>query len=79
MSSFETLQARPPNPPDSITHPDGGVAAGQSGETLQRRTRKNLVPSSAQIHSVDAARRPLRGFPAKAGIHLCRGHRLSPV
>ena len=45
MSSFETLQAKPPNPPDSITHPDGGVAAGQSGETLQRRTRKNLVPS----------------------------------
>jgi len=29
MSSFETLQAKPPNPPDSITHPDGGVAAGR--------------------------------------------------
>jgi hypothetical protein len=34
---------------------------------------------SAQIHSVDAARRPLRAFPAKAGIDFCRGHRLSPV
>jgi hypothetical protein len=22
---------------------------------------------------------PLLAFPAKAGIHLCRGHRLSPV
>src|SRR6202030_104503 len=28
-----------------------------------------LASASAQIHSVDAARRPLRAFPAKAGIH----------
>jgi hypothetical protein len=42
-------------------------------------TVKQLPLPSAQIHSVDAARRPLRAFPAKAGIHLCRGHRLSPV
>jgi hypothetical protein len=32
-----------------------------------------LSGSSAQIQSVDAARRPLRAFPAKAGIHFCRG------
>jgi hypothetical protein len=29
----------------------------------------NISGASAQIHSVDAARRPLRAFPAKAGIH----------
>ena len=33
------------------------------------------LSTSAQVHSVDAARRPLRAFPAKAGIHFCRGHR----
>jgi hypothetical protein len=25
MSSFETLQARPPNPPDSMMQPDGAL------------------------------------------------------
>jgi hypothetical protein len=39
----------------------------------------NINGASAQIHSVDAARRPLGAFPAKAGIHFCRGHLLSPV
>jgi len=43
------------------------------------RVASRISQASAQIHSVDAARRPLRAFPAKAGIHFCRGHRLSPV
>ena len=34
---------------------------------------------SAQIHSVDAARRPSALSQRKAGIDFCRGHRLSPV
>ena len=33
------------------------------------REYRQLSSTSAQIHSVDAARRPLRAFPAKAGIH----------
>jgi len=43
------------------------------------RVASRISQASAQIHSVDAARRPLRAFAAEAGIHFCRGHRLSPV
>jgi Transposase DDE domain group 1 len=43
------------------------------------RVASRISQASAQIRSVNAARRPLRAFPAKAGIHFCRGHRLAPV
>jgi hypothetical protein len=34
---------------------------------------------SVQIHSEDPPRFPSIVFPAKAGIHVSHGHRLSPV
>src|ERR1700730_2067960 len=60
-----------PTPPSNTTH--DGSRCRAIGEIV------HLYRSSAPIHSVDAARRPLHAFPAKAGIHFCRGHRLSPV
>ena len=57
-------------------------AWGRAGERYRADRRRAMRMNwciSAQVHSVDAARRPVRAFPAKAGIHFCRGHRLSPV
>src|ERR1700730_2410943 len=60
-----------PTPPSNTAH--DGSRCRAIGEIV------HLYRSSAQIHSVDAARRPPHAFPEKAGIHFCRGHRLSPV
>jgi len=38
-----------------------------------------VTRNSAQTHSVDAARNPLRAFPAKAGIHFCLGAQLARI
>jgi hypothetical protein len=56
-----------------------GFCGGDHAPRITESNHDMSSDGSAQIHSFDAARRPVRAFPAKAGIHFCRGHRPSPV
>jgi Peptidase dimerisation domain len=63
------------------------IAAAQVVNGLQTIASRNVHPlegavasvTQIQNHSVGSTRHPCLAFPAKAGIHFCRGHRLSPV
>jgi hypothetical protein len=53
--------------------------AGDGSQVNNGAAVRAVLPALAlrTIHMIEQI--PLLAFPAKAGIHFCRGHRLSPV